>query len=166
MSEKLYCPHFLYDLAVGCVMYDFLTKQYSLEMVGKKYAEGLSEEYIEIPTEELTKPAEESIRFMAELKGAQFEAHERVNHFIYYILKHDGIKGPRKLKGLFGSAFDGTKEKKFSEDKFFKEFKAYCFALRAGSIPKAPSGWSLKNEKGLEFFEPLIKKDFGIEDLL
>ena len=43
MSEKLYCPHFLYDLAVGCVMYDFLTKQYSLEMVGKKYAEGLSE---------------------------------------------------------------------------------------------------------------------------
>ena len=91
--------------------------------MGKKYAEGLSEEYIEIPTEELTKPAEESIRFMAELKGAQFEAHERVNHFIYYILKHDGIKGPRKLKGLFGSAFDGTKEKKFSEDKFLRNLK-------------------------------------------
>ena len=110
MSENFIVLTFC-DLAVGCVMYDFLTKQYSLEMVGKKYAEGLSEEYIEIPTEELTKPAEESIRFMAELKGAQFEAHERVNHFIYYILKHDGIKGPRKLKGLFGSAFDGTKEK-------------------------------------------------------
>ena len=166
MAEKLYCPHFLYDLAVGCVMLEYLTKQYSLEMVGKKYSEGLSDEYIEIPTEEITKPAEESIRFMAELKGAEYEAHERVTHFNFYILKYDGIKGPRKLKGLFGSAFDGTKEKKYNEDKFFKEFKAYCFALRAGSIPKAPAGWNIQNEKGLEFFESIVKKDFGIEDLL
>lgn len=166
MAEKLFCPHFLYDLAVGCVMHDYITKDYSLEMVGKKYSEGLSEHYIDIPIEELTKPAEESIRFMAELEAAKFEAHERVNHFNFYILKYDGIKGPRKLKGLFGSAFDGTKKKNYSEEKFFKEFKAYCFSLRAGSIPKAPSGWSIKNEKGLEILEPIVKKDFGIEDLL
>ena len=58
------------------------------------------------------------------------------------------------------------KKKNYSEEKFFKEFKAYCFSLRAGSIPKAPSGWSIKNEQGLEILEPIVKKDFGIEDLL
>tara|TARA_B100000242_G_scaffold165286_1_gene118077 strand:- start:31 stop:531 length:501 start_codon:yes stop_codon:yes gene_type:complete len=166
MSEKLYCPHFLYDVTVGCVMFDFLTKQYSLDMVGKKFAEALSDKYIEIPVEEITKPAEEGIRFMADLKGAEYEAHERVNHFIHYMLKFDGIKGPRKLKGLLGSAFDGDKQKTFSEEKFFKEFKAYCFALRAGSIPKAPSGWHIKNEKDLDFFTEVLNKDFGIQDLL
>ena len=127
MAEKLFCPHFLYDLAVGCVMHDYITKDYSLEMVGKKYSEGLSEHYIDIPIEELTKPAEESIRFMAELEAAKFEAHERVNHFNFYILKYDGIKGPRKLKGLFGSAFDGTKKKIIVKTSFLRNLKLTVF---------------------------------------
>ena len=127
MAEKLFCPHFLYDLAVGCVMHDYITKDYSLEMVGKKYSEGLSEHYIDIPIEELTKPAEESIRFMAELEAAKFEAHERVNHFNFYILKYDGIKGPRKLKGLFGSAFDGTKKKIIVKKNFLRNLRLTVF---------------------------------------
>ena len=115
---------------------------------------------------EISKPAEACIRFMAELKGAEFEAHERANNFIHYRLKFNGLKGPRKLKSLLGSAFDGTKEKKYNEDTMIKDFKAYCFSLRSGAVPKAPSGWSIKNEPDLDFYADIIGKDFSLDDLL
>ena len=167
MSEKQYCPLFLYDITVGLTIYDFLVKDYSLDMVAKRYSDGLLKHYIEIPVPEITAPAEEAVRFMSELKNPEIEAHVRVNHFVYHILKFDGLKGPRKLKGLFGSAFDGTKKKNYSEQKFFKEFKAFTFALRAGSVEKAPSGWNIKHEKkDLDFFGDIVEQEPNISDLL
>ena len=88
------------------------------------------------------------------------------NHFIYYRLKFNGLKGPRKLKSLLGSAFDGTKEKKYNEETMIKDYKAFCFSLRSGTVPKAPSGWLIKNEPDLGFFADIIGKDFSLDDLL
>lgn len=168
MSEKtkLFIPIWLYEVTVGLAIHDFLTKEFSIDMVGKKYAEGLSKHYNEIPHQEISSPAEEIIRFISELKGQEFEAHERANHFVHYRLKFDGLKGPRKLKGLFGSAFDGDKKKLYNEEHVFKDFKAFTFALRSGTVPKAPSGWNIKNEKDLEFFTEIVSKDFSLDDLL
>ena len=42
---------------------------------------------------------------MSEQKNPQYEAHEKINFFIHFRLKFDGIKGKRKLKGIFGNAF-------------------------------------------------------------
>ncbi len=168
MADKtnLFCPNWLFETSVGLTIYDYITKEYSLEMVAKKFAEGLSKNYQEIPYEEISSPAEECVRFMAELSQSEFEAHERALHFVHYRFKFDGIKGARKLKGLFGSAFDGTKEKKYNEEKTFKDFKAFVFSLRNGSVPKAPSGWNISNEKDLDFFGEIVKGDFSISDLL
>ena len=166
MSEKPYCPEFLYDITVGLTVYEFLVKDYSLEMIGQKYSRGLSDRYMPIPIEEITAPAEEIVRFMSELKSQEFEAHDRANHYVYYKLKFDGLKGARKLKGFFGDAFDGDKKKVYSEVKVFKDFKAYTFALRNGSVEKAPSGWQIKTEKDIDFFQDIIAKDFTIDDIL
>ena len=168
-KNKLYCPNWLYEVSVSMTIHDFLLKSYSIEMISKKFADGLSEEYNDIPFEEIAKPAEEIIRFMAEMAGMEnqeFEAHESANHFTHYILKFDGLKGPRKMKGLFGSAFDGTKEKKYNEVKIVKDFKAFTFALRSKTVPMAPSGWSLKNEKEIDFLVDIAGKDFSLDDML
>tara|TARA_X000000950_G_C13737060_1_gene586814 strand:+ start:72 stop:575 length:504 start_codon:yes stop_codon:yes gene_type:complete len=167
MSEKLFCPDWLYDITVGITTHDYLTKEYSLEMIAKKFSEGLAEHYIEIPHQEISAPAEIVIRFMSEIKNPEFEAHVRANHFVFHTLKFDGLKGPRKLKGIFGSAFDGEKTKKYGEEKFYKKFKAYSYAVRSGTVEKAPSGWDIRKEKDLEFFGELLNKsDFSIDDLL
>ena len=166
MSDKLYCPTFIYEICVASAVKNFLTESYSLDMLGKKYAEGISEYYKPISTEEVSGPAEEILRFMAEIKNSEYEAHERANHFTHYRLKFDGLKGARKMKGLFGSAFDGTKEKKYSEVKVVKDFKAFTFALRSMTVPVAPSGWSIKNEKEIELLINIIGKDFSLDDML
>lgn len=165
-NKNLYCPNWLYEVTVSMAIYDFLLKSYSIEMISKKFSEGLSEEYTPIPFEEISNPAEEILRFMAEMKNSEFEAHERANHFTHYRLKFDGLKGARKMKGLFGSAFDGTKEKKYSEVKVVKDFKAFTFALRSMTVPVAPSGWSIKNEKEIELLINIIGKDFSLDDML
>ena len=45
MSDKLYCPTFIYEICVASAVKNFLTESYSLDMLGKKYAEGISEYY-------------------------------------------------------------------------------------------------------------------------
>ena len=60
-------------------------------------------------------PAEDILRFMSEQKNPKFEAHDKANFFIHYRLKFDGLKGKRKLKGIFfGNALTGDKTKKYS----------------------------------------------------
>ena len=46
-------------------------------------------------------PAEDILRFMSEQKNPKFEAHDKANFFVHYRLKFDGLKGKRKLKGIF-----------------------------------------------------------------
>ena len=53
-EEKLYCPEFVFDICVGLTVHDFLTKEFTLNMVAKKYAAALSEHYTEITEEELS----------------------------------------------------------------------------------------------------------------
>ena len=63
MSDKLYCPSFIYEICVVSAVKNFLTEAYSLDMLGQKYADGISEYYKPISKEEISGPAEEILRF-------------------------------------------------------------------------------------------------------
>ena len=43
MSDKLFCPSFIYEICVSLSVKEFLTEAYSLDMLGQKYAEGISQ---------------------------------------------------------------------------------------------------------------------------
>ena len=167
-DEKLYCPDFVYQICVGLTVYDFITQEMSLNMVANKYSMSMSEHYKEIVAEELSYPAEEIVRFMSEQKNPKYEAHEKANFFVYYRLKFDGLKGTRKLKGIFKNAFKGDKEKQYDAEKTIKEFKAFTFALRASQIDRAPPGWTLKSENKDEIAQlgEIYAKEFPLDDLL
>ena len=57
MSEKLFCPEFVYDICVGLAVKDFLVKQLSLDMVSKNYADAISIHYNTVEEVELAGPA-------------------------------------------------------------------------------------------------------------
>ena len=165
-EEKLYCPEFVFDICVGLTVHDFLTKEFTLPMVAKKYAAALSEHYTEITEEELSFSAEEITRFMSEQKNPQYEAHEKINFFIHFRLKFDGIKGKRKLKGIFGNAFKGDKEKCYDSEKTVTNFKAFTYALRAGNVKRSPPGWHIKTERDLMQLGEIISKEIKIDELM
>ena len=106
----------------------------------------MTEHYRQVSEVEISHPTEEILRFLSEQKKPQYEAHDKANFFIYNRLKFDGIRGERKLKGIFGNAFTGDKKKKYSAEETVKNFKAFVFAMRAATVDKAPVGWTIKNE--------------------
>ena len=167
-DDKLFTPEFVYEICVGLAIHDFLTKDLPMQIVSDRYSKGLTEYYRQVSEVEISHPAEEILRFLSEQKKPQYEAHEKANFFVFNRLKFDGIRGERKLKGIFGNAFTGDKKKKYSVEEKVKNFKAFVFAIRAGTVEKAPVGWSIKNEDQEELMclGEILAKDISIDNLL
>ena len=128
MPDKLYCPTFIYEICVASAVKNFLIESYSLDMIGKKYADGISEYYKPISVEEISGPAEEILRFLSERKNPMFEAHDLANHYVYWKLNFDG-RSQRKLKGLFSDSFKGIKEKSLVLKMLLKILRLIVFLL-------------------------------------
>ena len=163
MANK-YCPDWIFNICVARSAYDFIVSDLPIKAYSTKYAIGLSEQYFEVKAEEIENEAEYILRFLVEINTD--ESDQLLNNYIYFCLKyvHNGSK--RKLKGLFGSAFDPTKEKKYQEKNTLKAFRAYVFGLRSGVSEKPTPGWDILEEEDLEFLKELIKKEANISDAL
>ena len=157
-----YCPSWLFNLCVARTAYDFITSDLPIRAYATKYASGLSEHFAEIKKEEVEQEAETVLRFLVDINSE--ESDQLLNNFIYFSLKYVQHGSKRKLKGLFGSALDPTKEKEYYEKITLKNFKAYVFGLRSGISEKPSPGWNIIEEEGIEFLVELIKKEANISD--
>ena len=157
-----YCPDWVFNLCVARSAYEFIVSELPIRSYAKKYAAGLSEHYAEVKPEEIESEAELILRFLVEINTD--ESDQLLNNFAYFCLKfvHNGSK--RKLKGLFGSALDPEKEKKYNEKNTLKSFRAYVFGLRSGISEKPSAGWDILDEEDLDFLKELIEKEASISD--
>ena len=160
MPDKLFCPSFIYEICVSLAVKDFLTQANTLDAIAKKYSDGISENYADVYPDEISGPSEDILRFLSERKNPIFEAHDLANHYAYWKLNFDG-RSQRKLKGIFSDSFKGGKEKKYSIEIIIKDFKAYCFSLRAGQVEKSPSGWDITREQEIDILGKIVNKKVG-----
>ena len=108
--------------------------------------------------------AQELLVFLSEIEAGD-TAVALLNTYIYNRLKFEATKKPRKLKGMFGSAFDPTKTQEYSAEKCVKLFKATIFGMRSKVNPEAPAGWIIQNETKLEWLGELLNKKPDILDI-
>jgi len=148
------------------VAYEFIISDLPIKSYVKKYSTGLNEHYGEIKSEELESAAEALLRFLVEINAENSD--ELLNAYVYYSLKYKSDGSKRKIKGLFGSALDATKEREFSEKECLRSFKAYVFGLRSGVTYKPAPGWDIKeeDEKEVSLILDIIKKEANITDAL
>ena len=163
MSAK-YCPSWMFNLCTASTAYEFIISDLPIRSYAKKYSKGLNEHYGEIKSEEIESAAETILRFLVEINADNSD--ELLNAYIYYCLKYnlDGTK--RKIKGLFGTAFDPDKEKKFSEKDCIRTFRSYVFGLRSGVTSRPVPGWDIKEEENIDQLLDIIKQDANIGDAL
>lgn len=160
---KTSCPEWLFNLSVARTAHEFIISDMPIKAYAKKYSKGLSEKYDLIKFEEIETEAELLLRFLVEINADN--ADELINYFSYFILKYEnGMK--RKMKGLFGTAFDPVREKTFVQQATLKLFRAFVFGLRSGVSHKPSEGWDIKDEEELDFFLDIIKKEADIVDAL
>ena len=123
----------------------------------------LSEKYDEINPIQMAAISEDIIRILAEIEAG----HEAVNYvrgFIYFTVNFESVGKARSKKLLLGDIFDGEKNLYYDEKQIVRSFKAYMYSLRSDAVPSAPTGWSLDQEKGIDFLKEIAEKEFSIFD--
>ena len=161
MSKK-FCPEWIFNLSVARSAYEFIISELPIKAYAKKYAFGLSEHYELIKTEEIENEAELILRFLVEINADKSD--ELLNNYAYFCLKYVQNGQKRKLKGIFGTAFDPSKEKKYSEKVTLKSFRAYVFGLRSGISEKPSAGWDILEEEDIDLLKDIINKEANIID--
>ena len=157
-----FCPYWIFNICVARTAYEFIISDLPIKAYAKKYEKGLSEHYKGITHEEIEAAAELLLRFLVEINAEKSD--ELLNSYIFFTLKFDHPGSKRKLKGLFGSAFDKEKNKDFSSNGAAKSFRAYVFGLRSGVTEKSVPGWDIKNEEDIEILKNIIETEADIID--
>ena len=158
-----FCPQWIYTVCIGLVIKDFIEKDIPLELLGRKYAKELEEKYDEVNPIHIASVSEDIVRLLAEIEAGS-DSITYINGFIYFTVNYESIGKVRARKLLLGSIFDPEKELKYDEKIIFKSFKAYMYSLRSGAAPSAPSGWSLADEKEIDFLKEIAEKEVSIFD--
>ena len=160
-----YCPQWVYSACIGLVIKNFLEKDVPLDLLSRKYAKELSEKYDEINPIQIAAISEDIVRILAEVEAGT-DAVNYINGYIYFIVNFESIGKARSKKLLLGDIFDGEKSLNYDEKIIVRSFKAYMYSLRSGAVPSAPTGWSLDQEKDIEFLKVIAEKEFSIFDAI
>ena len=158
-----FCPQWVYSACIGLVIKDFIEKDIPLDLLGRKYGKELSEKYDEINPIQIASIAEDIVRILAEVEAGS-DAVNYVDGFVYFVVNFESLGKTRTRKLLLGSIFDGLKDLHYDEKIITRSFKAYMYSLRSGAAPYAPTGWSLDQEKDLDFLKGIAEKEFSIFD--
>jgi hypothetical protein len=158
-----FCPEWIFSVCITNAGIEFLSEDTSIESCAVKYADGLSERYALIEPELISTTTQDLLIFLSEIDAGE-TAVTLLNSFTYNRLKFEATKKPRKIRSLFGSAFDPTKIQEYSPEKSVKLFKATIFGLRSKANSHAPSGWTINTETNLEWLGELLDKKTNLFD--
>jgi hypothetical protein len=161
----MYCPTWIYDIAVARTAVEFLSSDMSIEAFAKKYAEALSEDYNELPIEAFQKPAEGMLIFLSEIEAGDVAA-ELLTDFCYFRLYNESVGRPRKMKPLFGALEDGVKLAECNGEATIKAFRAYVYGTRSNTVPRAPAGWRLEDDEYVPKLSEVATKTMSVLDLI
>lgn len=161
----MYCPDWIYDIISAEVASLYLKNDVPLEMGANKYVRGLSENYKEFSSQEISTFAEEAIRLLGDLEAGEV-AVPLLQGFAYFRMHYafQGVK--RKLNPMFGDVTSGTKEKEYSSQASLKRFKAYIYAYRSDKALLAPDGWSLGSQDEIKILAEIAGQNTSPLDFL
>lgn len=161
----MFCPKWLFEACCGSATDEYLRLDLPIEIVSKKYADVLSEDYNTIDATEIHGPLENMVIFLSEIEAGEAAA-DQARGFCYYRAAFDGPGRERKIKTMFGSQLDGVKTKDYSQAATTKAFKAYVFAVRNKQLPLASYSWSPSQLTNIGVFQKLSAQSTSILDFL
>jgi hypothetical protein len=133
------CPEWLFAAIAALVARRYLTSTLGIEAFAARYAERLGRQYAAIPAEMIVAAAEAMLRHLSD---AEAENADQVLHaYAHLRICTDGQGNPRKLRKLFGSELDGTKQPEYSSERTARDFKPFIYMLRLKPELAAPAGW-------------------------
>lgn len=158
------CPNWIYEICVARVTSEYISSELDVVAFAKKYSEGLAVLYNPIPIEVFTEPSQEIVVFLAEINAGELSV-ELLENFTYFRLYFEALNVPRKLKTVFGSIEDPSKQPLEPKENTLKSLRAYIFGLRSNTVPTKPPEWKLENDENVPKLAELVAKPVTILDM-
>ena len=148
------------DWVLGCtcayITIRFVNSTIPLEAFANKYSRSLSEKYADASNKKLIGISQDMLYFLATFESSNHMA--IVESYMFNSLNFNQRGRKRKIKTLFGSALDAQKQVTTHEASI-RRFKNFVFQLRADSRYKAPAGWNLREEQGIEWLQGIYEQN-------
>ena len=148
------------DWVLGCtcayITIRFVNSTIPLQAFANKYSKSLSEKYSDASSEKLVGVCQDMLYFLATFESSNHM--DIVESYMFNSLNFTQRGRKRKIKTLFGSALDAQKQVTTHEASI-RRFKNFVFQLRADSRYKAPAGWNLREEQGIEWLQGIYEQN-------
>ena len=95
---------------------------------------------------------------MSEINAGE-DAVNYINDYIHYRVNFESSGSPRKLSGMFSSAFNPQKVKDYDSEKCFKIFKATVFSIKNDALPKATPGWQINDVEDIDWIGEVFNQE-------
>ena len=153
-----FCPEWIFSIFAAQTAKEFLSSNSSIASISRKFSKSINERYNEVKFEEILDPAEKILQFLSEINAGE-EAVNFINDYIHYRVNFESTGSPRKLSGMFSSAFNPQKVKDYDTDKSFKIFKATVFSIKNDALPKATPGWQITDVDDIDWIGEVFNQE-------
>ena len=153
-----FCPEWIFSIFAAQTAKEFLSSNSSIASISRKFSKSINERYNEVKFEELLDPAEKILQFLSEINAGE-DAVNYINDYIHYRVNFESSGSPRKLSGMFSSAFNPQKVKDYDSEKCFKIFKATVFSIKNDALPKAIPGWQITDVEDVDWIGEVFNQE-------
>lgn len=157
-----YCPEWLLSATVALVAQRFLASPFGLDIFAKKYAQILSERYLEITPGLIEQSAEGFLRVLAEAEADNADV--VLGSYAYHRITRAENGEPRRIKGMFSNALVGTRTEEYNLDLIVKGFRPFFFQLRSKPSMVAPTTWTWNQIEDGEWITELPDVEISLLD--
>ena len=151
-----FMPEWVLGFTCAYISLRFVNGTMPLQAFTNKYSKSLSEKYADASSKKLIGISQDMLYFLATFESSNHMA--IVESYMFNSLNFTQRGRKRKIKTLFGSALDAQKQVTTHEASI-RRFKNFVFQLRADSRYKAPTGWNLREEQGIEWLQDIYEQN-------
>ena len=151
-----FMPEWVLGFTCAYISLRFVNGTMPLQAFTNKYSKSLSEKYADASSKKLIGISQDMLYFLATFESSNHMA--IVESYMFNNLNFTQRGKKRKIKTLFGSALDAQKQVTTHEASI-RRFKNFVFQLRADSRYKAPAGWNLREEQGIEWLQDIYEQN-------
>jgi len=151
-----FMPEWVLGFTCAYISLRFVNGTMPLQAFTNKYSKSLSEKYADASSKKLIGISQDMLYFLATFESSNHMA--IVESYMFNSLNFTQRGKKRKIKTLFGSALDAQKQVTTHEASI-RRFKNFVFQLRADSRYKAPAGWNLREEQGIEWLQGIYEQN-------
>ena len=161
-----YSPLWVYECIIAQCTIDFINLGYGLDVISKKYADGLNKIYKDIFKVELQADCKSYISLLKEC-NVQSESIELLENFIYFRFNFRNRFVKRKLKkGIIFNPFTSIRKKKLVSDNICYYLYKYIMDMEAGTNIKIrkDSEWTLGDQEHYIELSDIVNKPLPMHD--